>query len=210
MATAPDDTCAQVLQRGLDDLWATSPTAFPGPATPPGSSGLTPESSSRLAAGLPVREALGPTDVAYLPTGSPTAPTAPPTTPPAAGDAVRTVDATDPLVPELLAACSAVDAAEAALDSLASPAFVLLREGTALAVAGYELWPSGIAHLCVLTHPAARGTGLARIVASAATDHALRAGLLPQWRARPLASRRVAYALGYRSLGHQVSLRLAV
>ncbi|NEB68512.1 GNAT family N-acetyltransferase, partial [Streptomyces fulvissimus] len=50
--------------------------------------------------------------------------------------------------------------------------------------------------------------GLARQVASEATAHALAAGLLPQWRARPAASRRVAAALGYRELGAQLSVRL--
>ncbi|PWS40209.1 GNAT family N-acetyltransferase, partial [Streptomyces sp. ZEA17I] len=43
---------------------------------------------------------------------------------------------------------------------------------------------------------------------SEATAHALAAGLLPQWRARPAASRRVAAALGYRELGAQLSVRL--
>jgi hypothetical protein len=35
------------------------------------------------------------------------------------------------------------------------------------------------------------------------------AGRLPQWRARPPASRRVARSLGFRELGFQVSIRLA-
>lgn len=64
------------------------------------------------------------------------------------------------------------------------------------------------AHLCVLTAPDARGRGLARQVARAATAHALIAGPLPQWRARPPASRRVAQALGYREAGRQLSVRL--
>ncbi|WP_326702558.1 GNAT family N-acetyltransferase [Streptomyces cyaneofuscatus] len=78
-----------------------------------------------------------------------------------------------------------------------------------LAAAGYAHWPRDTAHLCVLTAPDARGGGLARRVASEATAHALAAGLLPQWRARPAASRRVAAALGYRELGAQLSVRLA-
>ncbi|NEC07096.1 GNAT family N-acetyltransferase, partial [Streptomyces sp. SID7909] len=40
------------------------------------------------------------------------------------------------------------------------------------------------------------------------TRHALAADRLPQWRARPEASRRVARALGYRELGSQLSVRL--
>jgi RimJ/RimL family protein N-acetyltransferase len=61
----------------------------------------------------------------------------------------------------------------------------------------------------VLTAAAARGRGLARAAASAAVARAIEEGRLPQWRARPLASRRVARALGFRELGFQVSIRLA-
>ena len=51
--------------------------------------------------------------------------------------------------------------------------------------------------------------GLARVTGSATTTHALAAGLLPQWRARVPASRRVAIALGFRELGVQLSFELA-
>jgi RimJ/RimL family protein N-acetyltransferase len=60
----------------------------------------------------------------------------------------------------------------------------------------------------VLTAPAYRGRGLARIAASAAVADAFAAGLLPQWRARPAESRRVALALGFTELGAQLSFRL--
>ncbi|WP_437441411.1 GNAT family N-acetyltransferase [Streptomyces aureus] len=53
-----------------------------------------------------------------------------------------------------------------------------------------------------------RGRRLARHAGSAAVAHALAAGLLPQWRARPPASRRVARSLGFRELGSQLSVRL--
>jgi RimJ/RimL family protein N-acetyltransferase len=56
---------------------------------------------------------------------------------------------------------------------------------------------------------AARGSGLARAAGSAAVEHAIGEGKLPQWRARQQASRRVALALGFRELGFQVSIRLA-
>ncbi|NUS16469.1 MAG: GCN5-related N-acetyltransferase, partial [Streptomyces sp.] len=45
--------------------------------------------------------------------------------------------------------------------------------------------------------------------ASAAVAHALAAGLLPQWRARRVAPRRVATALGFRELGAQFSVEPA-
>lgn len=78
-----------------------------------------------------------------------------------------------------------------------------------MAAAGYRAWPSDTAHLSVLTAPAERGRGLARAVATAVAA-ALQADLLPQWRSRPEASRRVARALGFRELGAQLSIRLMV
>ncbi|MFB9852823.1 GNAT family N-acetyltransferase [Micromonospora andamanensis] len=61
----------------------------------------------------------------------------------------------------------------------------------------------------MLTAPSRRGRGLARTVAAAATADSLAEGLLPQWRARPAASRRVARALGFRELGAQLSVGLS-
>ena len=85
-----------------------------------------------------------------------------------------------------------------------------MREhGQVAAAAGYRDWPSGIAHMSVLTAASARGRGLARAAASAAVAHAIGEGRLPQWRARPEASRRTARALGFRELGSQVSIQLA-
>lgn len=101
------------------------------------------------------------------------------------------------------------DAKEAALEGITSPAFVVDASGAIVAAAGYQSWPGRAAHLSVLTHPAWRGRGLAQVTASAAVAHALAAGLLPQWRARPLASRRVAAALGFQELGAQLSIELA-
>ncbi|MFC8592883.1 hypothetical protein [Streptomyces atroolivaceus] len=55
--------------------------------------------------------------------------------------------------------------------------------------------------------PRHRGGGLARRVASAAAGHALAAGPMPQWRARPVEASRVAQALGFRESGAQLSVR---
>jgi GNAT superfamily N-acetyltransferase len=71
------------------------------------------------------------------------------------------------------------------------------------------LWEEQTAHLSVLAAPGWRGQGPGRAVASRAVAHALGAGLLPQWRARPVESRRVAAALGFRELGAQLSFKLA-
>lgn len=102
------------------------------------------------------------------------------------------------------------DAHEAGLGELTSPAFVTRDEGEVVAAAGYRyrLWPRRTAHLSVLTAPRWRGQGLGRATASSAVAHALAAGLLPQWRARPAQSRRMAAALGFRELGTQLSFKL--
>ncbi|MFF3258987.1 GNAT family N-acetyltransferase [Streptomyces sp. NPDC002932] len=108
----------------------------------------------------------------------------------------------------LEAAAGDADAGEAGLSGITSPVFVVREHGEVVAAAGYEVWPARTAHLSVLTAPAARGRGLARVTGSAAVAHALAAGLLPQWRARPPASRRVAAALGFTELGSQLSIEL--
>lgn len=83
-----------------------------------------------------------------------------------------------------------------------------MSQTAVLAAAGYRHWPAATAHFSVLTAPAARGRGLARVAASAAVTHALVAGRLPQWRARVPASRRVAQSLGFEELGVQISAKL--
>ncbi|MFF8715032.1 GNAT family N-acetyltransferase [Streptomyces sp. NPDC015184] len=100
------------------------------------------------------------------------------------------------------------DAGEAALDEITSPAFVVREHGRVVAAAGYRTWPDRTAHIGVLTASAARGRGLARTTGSATVAHALAAGLLPQWRARLPASRRVADALGFEELGFQLSVEI--
>ncbi|WP_425297853.1 GNAT family N-acetyltransferase [Nocardia abscessus] len=65
--------------------------------------------------------------------------------------------------------------------------------------------PRRVAQLSVLTAPDRRGQGL---TGSAAVEHALENGLLPQWRARTRESRRVAASLGFRELGALLSLEL--
>jgi len=101
------------------------------------------------------------------------------------------------------------DASEAGLDEITSPAFVVREHGQVIAAAGYRTWPCRTAHVSVLTAPQVRGRGLARATGSATVAHALAAGLLPQWRARRPASRRVAAALGFAEMGAQLSIELA-
>ncbi|MFJ1735256.1 GNAT family N-acetyltransferase [Streptomyces sp. NPDC088254] len=147
---------------------------------------------------LPVVDMLGPAALAYLP-----------------GDRFRPVAAQVAALPAdhddiraLMAAAGPDDSAESGLADVDSPVFVLRDGPDVVAAAGYASWPEATAHVCVLTVPGRRGRGLARRTASSAVGHALDAGLLPQWRARSEASRKVAGALGFRELGAQLSVRL--
>ncbi|MDX3383988.1 GNAT family N-acetyltransferase [Streptomyces niveiscabiei] len=139
-------------------------------------------------------EVLGPATLGYLPPGGLRGTTSASASP----EAVRA----------LLDAVGDKDAAESGLADTDSPVFATHDGHGILAAAGYQLWPTAVAHLCVLTAPEARGRGLATEAAGAAVRHALEAGLLPQWRARVGASRRVAGKLGFREVGEQVSVRL--
>ena len=167
-------------------------------------SGLTVEAladAETVGARLPIAKVLGPATLGYL------------------GKNDFHPAQTGPLVEELPAGHSELrrlemsvgdeDAGEAGLDEITSPVFVIRADGEAVAAAGYRLWPQRTAHFSVLTAPAWRGQGLGRATASHAVTHALTAGLLPQWRARPVESRRVAAALGFRELGAQLSFQLA-
>jgi RimJ/RimL family protein N-acetyltransferase len=180
---APAPPAAQAVQEALGGLPAASLT-----------------DAAVLTARLPVAERLGPASLAYLDAAE---------FRPQHGRAVA--ERSRPADEELrafLAAADDGDAEESGLAEITSPAFAVHEDGRIVAAAGYRDWPGQVAHLSVLTAAPARGRGLARIAASAAVTHAIHAGRLPQWRARPAASRRVALALGFRELGAQVSLRL--
>jgi len=182
IATAPDDSAAEIVQQTLNSL---PPAAMTDPAA--------------VSARLPISDILGPATLAYCDTAS---------FQPRESSAVQMSPADHADLATLLARVPAEDAAESGLDEITSPAFVVRSGSEIIAAAGYRAWPSDTAHLSVLTDPVARGRGLARIVATAAVAAALQADLLPQWRARPAASRRVAQALGFSELGSQLSIRL--
>jgi GNAT superfamily N-acetyltransferase len=100
------------------------------------------------------------------------------------------------------------DAAEASIHDVDSPVFIVWDNGQVVAACGYRAWLDTLAHLSVVVDPRYRRRGYARTVAQAALAHARNAGLLPQWRARPLASQRLAESLGLTPLGSQLSARL--
>ncbi|MBK7948882.1 MAG: GNAT family N-acetyltransferase [Deltaproteobacteria bacterium] len=77
-----------------------------------------------------------------------------------------------------------------------------------IAVCGYKRWPARIAHLCIATASHYRQRGVGRHVAHAAIGDATNRGLLPQWRARPEASKALARSLGFEEWGFQLSIRL--
>ncbi|WP_406090089.1 GNAT family N-acetyltransferase [Streptomyces sp. NBC_01013] len=182
VVTAPTDGVARAVRRALTGVPASSVT-----------------DADAVARVWPVADVLGPATLAYLPAAG-LRPSRP-----GADDTDRLPAGHEDLL-RLLASVSEEDAGECGLDEITSPAFVV-RDGTAVvAAAGYRRWPRDTAHLCVLTASHARGRGLARQVASAATAHALASGRLPQWRARPAASRSVARALGFQELGTQLSV----
>jgi GNAT superfamily N-acetyltransferase len=181
IVTVPDDDVAAVVRRGLGDLPTTA---------------LTDPAVWRRV--LPVDDTLGPATLAYCDAAG---------FRPAGSGTVEMIPADHTDLTTLLTSVPTDDADECGLADITSPAFVVRTGVGVVAAAGFETWPGGTAHLCVLTAPAHRGQGLAPVVAAAAIAHALRSDLLPQWRARPEASRRVARKLGFQEFGTQFSLR---
>lgn len=182
IATAPDRDVAETVQRVLRDL---PTTAMTDPAT--------------MRDTLPVDATLGPATLAYCDAAD---------FRPADSTTVETIPAGHADLETLLARVPTDDADESGLAEITSPAFVVRTATEVIAAAGYRTWPGDTAHISVLTASAERGRGLARVVATAAITNALQSDLLPQWRARPEPSRRVARALGFHELGSQLSIHL--
>jgi GNAT superfamily N-acetyltransferase len=185
IVTAPSDSAARIVRDALGRL----------PVEAVVDSALVREA-------LPVARVLGPAALSYVSAAG--------FRPAETGAlAVEQLSAGHPDLRSLEQVAGHEDAGEAALDEITSPAFVVREHGQVVAAAGYRAWPRRTAHIGVLTAPRARGRGLARVTGSAAVAHALAVGLLPQWRARPPASRRVAAALGFEELGSQLSIEIA-
>lgn len=111
---------------------------------------------------------------------------------------------------QLLAASTPEDLDESGLATIDGPAFVSRSsDGAIVSACGYRRWPNGVAHLSVLTHPDHRRREHGRRAAAAAAWHAVANGLLPQWRARPVASQRLALAIGFVCVGAQLSVHPA-
>jgi len=79
-----------------------------------------------------------------------------------------------------------------------------------LALAGYKIWNNSIAHISIVTHPAKRGRGFGRAAVARAAQHALGAGLVPQYRTlrQNAPSMGIAKRLGFIEYGFSVYVRL--
>lgn len=82
--------------------------------------------------------------------------------------------------------------------------------GQLAALASYQVWDSAIAHIYIITHPSRRGRGFARAAVARAAEHALAAGLLPQYRTLRANAPAIAVAkrLGFTEYGFSVYVRM--
>lgn len=79
-----------------------------------------------------------------------------------------------------------------------------------LALSGYEVWNDSIAHISIVTHPRQRARGFGRAAVALAAQHALGAGLVPQYRTlrQNTPSMNIAQRLGFTEYGFSVYVRL--
>jgi hypothetical protein len=151
LITAPDQAVADLVQGALGDVVAAAVT-----------------SAEVLSRRLPVAELRGPASLAYLD---------PAEFCPAPGHGIaRPLDPGQPGFRQFLRAASPEDREESGIEEITSPAFTVQERGQVVAAAGYRDWPEQTAHLSVLTAPAARGRGLARIRLGAANVGTQRPG----------------------------------
>jgi GNAT superfamily N-acetyltransferase len=91
------------------------------------------------------------------------------------------------------------------------PLFSAFDEANRLtALASYKVWNGTIAHIYVITHPERRGRGFGRAAVALAAEHALGAGLVPQYRTLQSNTPAMAVAkrLGFVEYGFSVYVRL--
>ena len=87
---------------------------------------------------------------------------------------------------------------------------VVNQAGEVLALSGYEVWNDSIAHISIVTHPLYRGLGHGRAAVALAAQHALAAGLIPQYRTlrQNAPSMNIARRLGFFEYGFSLYVRL--
>jgi hypothetical protein len=113
-------------------------------------------------------------------------------------------------VVDLEKACPPDDVTEVGLAEMGRALVTLDELDRPTAGAGYQEWEQIIAHLGVLTPPPFRRQGFGLLASAIATNDALDAGLIPQWRARVenRASRAIAARLGFVEIGSQTTVVL--
>jgi hypothetical protein len=113
-------------------------------------------------------------------------------------------------VVDLEGACPPDDVTEVGLAGMARALVTLDELDRPTAGAGYQEWQGIVGHLGVLTPPQFRRQGFGVVAAAIATNDALDAGLVPQWRSRVenQGSRRVAARLGFVEVGSQTTVLL--
>lgn len=127
---------------------------------------------------------------------------------PAASTVVVTNEAR--AVADLERSCPPDDVAEAGLSMMSQHFVTLDDQDRATAAAGYAESQGILASIGILVPPPLRRTGRGTLAAAIATNDALDAGLVPQWRARRglRASISLARRLGYREIGSQTTVLL--
>lgn len=114
---------------------------------------------------------------------------------------------------DLEKACPSKDIAEVGLSEMENT-FIMLseseNESAPMAGAGYDVWEEKLAHLGALVAPANRQSGLGSQTVAIAQQHALDAGLIPQWRVHVdnAASIRTAMRAGFEYAGTQTTVIL--
>lgn len=107
--------------------------------------------------------------------------------------------ADDAALAPLRASVTAEEWRHANLETVEPPLFARAEDGVVVSASGYQRLLDRVAHIGVVTSPAARGRGAGRRVVAAALGLALERGLLPQYQTlvANTPARRIADALGF-------------
>lgn len=130
---------------------------------------------------------------------------------PLAAEGREVTPADDAAVAKLRGACSEEEWDHGGSDHHAVPAFGYYSDrGDVLALAGYKTWGQEIAHLSIVSAPRHRSRGFASAAVACAAQHALAAGLVPQYRTLVAngPAMGIARRLGFEGYGFSVFVRL--
>jgi GNAT superfamily N-acetyltransferase len=130
---------------------------------------------------------------------------------PAYAEGVRFLGSEDTAAFQMLrAACSAIDWEHGGSQLGEQSVVGAFAEARLVAVAGYEVWGSKIAHVAVISHPGYRGQGYGKAAVSRLTSEVLALGLVAQYRTLEanISSLVIARALGFECYATSVAVRL--